>query len=446
MPSAPSSAAAPGMAASAGAGGVDATQSSRSACGGMSERQTRPHRPEVVGRPEFLNDPAVQAVLTALPRARLVGGCVRDALAGLPVGDIDLATPDPPDAVMAALAAAGLRAVPTGLAHGTVTAISRHRGFEVTTLRRDVATDGRHARVAWTDDWREDAARRDFTINAMSMTPDGALFDYFGGVDDLAAGRVRFVGDPGRRIAEDYLRVLRFFRFQARYGRVPPEPAVAAAITAAVPHLARLSVERVWSELKRLLAVPDPGPALALAAELGVLAGVLPEGVDPDRLAPLIAAGAPADPLLRLAAMLRGDASALAARLRLSGAERSRLLALRAPPVPAPGDDDAALRRQLADTPAAVLIGRTWLAGGVGPEWEALRARLATLPRPVFPLAGRDALRLGLSAGPAVGAALREVAAWWRAGGCIADAQACRDELARRLPAPALRSDNPTQT
>ena len=164
---------------------------------------------------------------------------------------------------MRALEAAGLRAVPTGLEHGTVTAVSGHRGFEVTTLRRDVETDGRRARVAFTEDWREDAARRDFTMNALSMTPDGAVHDYFHGIADLRHGRVRFVGDPATRIAEDYLRILRFFRFHARYGVGAPDEAATAAIAAGVPGLAQLSAERVWSEMKRILATPDP---LALPA------------------------------------------------------------------------------------------------------------------------------------------------------------------------------------
>lgn len=372
-------------------------------------------------------------MLRALPEARLVGGCVRDALAGRAVADIDLATPRAPDSVMQALAAAGLRAVPTGLAHGTITAVSQHRGFEITTLRRDEDTDGRHARVAWTGDWREDAARRDFTFNAMSMAPDGAVFDYFGGVADLRAGVVRFVGDPAARLAEDYLRVLRFFRFHARYGHGPPDPAALAAIRDAVPGLARLSAERVWSELKRILAAPDPSGALALMQELGILAAVLPDGADPPRLSRLVAAGAPADPLLRLAALLEGDAAALAERLRLSLAERHALLALRQGPAPGPGMDDAALRLLLADTPAPILIGRGWLAGEAGADWDALRARLAAMPRPVFPLEGRDALALGVRPGPEVGRLLREVQAWWRAGGCAADAAACRAELARRV-------------
>ncbi|WP_408870062.1 CCA tRNA nucleotidyltransferase, partial [Elioraea sp.] len=254
-----------------------------------------------IAPPAVLAAPAVAAVLDALPRARLVGGAVRDAIAGLPLADIDLATPDAPEAVMAALAAGGTKVVPTGLAHGTVTAVADGRPIEITTLRRDVATDGRHAVVAFTDDWHEDAARRDFTINAMSMTRAGVVEDWFGGRGDLAAGRVRFVGDPGRRIAEDYLRALRFFRFQARYGQGEADAAALAAIGDAVPGLARLSMERVWSELKRILAAPDPTGALALMAATGVLAAVLPEATGRVALAGLVAAGAPADPLLRLA-------------------------------------------------------------------------------------------------------------------------------------------------
>lgn len=386
-----------------------------------------------IAPPALLADPALQPVLQALPEARLVGGSVRDTLDRRPVADIDLATPRRPEQVIEALRQAGLRAVPTGIEHGTVTAVSGGRGFEVTTLRRDVATDGRRAVVAFTDDWREDAARRDFTINAMSMTPDGAVYDYFGGIADLRAGRIRFVGDPATRIAEDYLRVLRFFRFHARYGRIEPEAAELAALAAAVPQLSQLSAERVWSELKRLLEAPDPRAALDFMARLGVLAAVLPEGTDVGRLERMIAAGAPADALLRLAALLAGDAEALAARLRLSSEERERLIALRAGPVPHPSADHAELRRLLAEESADILIGRTWISGH-GTDWDALRARLSAIPRPVFPLEGRDALALGFSPGPEVGRALRAVRAWWLEGGCAADAEACRAELARLRP------------
>jgi len=370
--------------------------------------------------------------MTALPEARVVGGAVRDTLAKRPVSEIDLATPLGPEQVMRALQAAGLRAVPTGLDHGTVTAIADGRGFEITTLRRDVETDGRHAVVAFTDDWQVDAARRDFTFNALSMTRDGQVFDYFGGIADLRAGLVRFVGDPATRIAEDYLRILRYFRFFARYSAGSADTAALVAIRRGVPGLAALSAERVWGELSQILSAPDPRATIALMAEAGVLAAVLPEGADPARLAYLIAAGAPVDPLLRLAALLKGDPVALATRLRLSTVERDRLVALREQPVQQPAMDDAALRRLLADTAATLLIGRAWLAGGAAPEWTALRARLVALPRPMFPLEGRDVLALGVPEGPRVGALLRDVRRWWLDGGCSATPAATRMELERK--------------
>jgi len=439
-----------------------------------------------IAPPPFLADPAFAALLAALPDARLVGGAVRDALAGGPVADIDLATKLPPVKVMAELQRAGIRAVPTGLAHGTVTAVLDQSGplggptgagpldrrsVEITTLRRDVATDGRHATVAFTDDWRQDAARRDFTINAMSMTRDGAVHDYFGGVADLGAGVLRFVGDPSRRIAEDTLRVLRYFRFFARYAAMPPEPSVRAALQAGIPNLENLSVERVWSELVRILAAPDPSAAVALMAELGILAAVIPEGADPAALARLLAAGAPADPLLRLAALLTGKVEPFADRLRLSAAERQRLLDLRATPLAHPEDDDATLRRLLADHDRVALLDRTWLAQtllpaqrpnaaptgiptgmpagardripnglthglsatAAEPGWVALRARLEGLPPPVFPLEGRDVLALGEPPGPRVGALLRATRGWWLARGCTDGVEACRAELAHAI-------------
>lgn len=382
--------------------------------------------------PAFLTDPVLGAVMAALPEARVVGGAVRDALAGREITDIDLATPGTPERVMQALQAAGIRAVPTGIEHGTVTAVVDGRGFEITTLRRDVATDGRHAIVAFTDDWRADAARRDFTINAMSMSRAGEVFDYFGGIADLRAGIVRFVGDPATRIAEDYLRILRYFRFFARYASGPADAAAIAAIRAGVPGLAGLSAERVWSELSRILEAPDPRGAVALMAELGVLNAVLPEGTDVARLARLVEAGAPAHSLLRLAALLADDAMSVATRLRMSAAERDLLIALHTGPVPLPDDDDAALRRRLAEEPASLLIDRTWLTGTAAAEWTALRQRLASMQRPVFPLEGRDVLALGEPEGPRVGMLLRAVRQWWMDGGCVADRQACLAELARR--------------
>jgi poly(A) polymerase/tRNA nucleotidyltransferase (CCA-adding enzyme) len=384
-----------------------------------------------VTRWPILQDPDLAPILAALPQARLVGGAVRDALAGRPIADIDLATPEPPQETLRKLHAAGLRVVPTGLAHGTVTAISNHRPFEVTTLRRDVQTDGRHAEVAWTEDWRQDAARRDFTINAMSLDRDGTLHDYFTGAADLREGRVRFVGDAATRIAEDYLRVLRFFRFFARYASGEPDPEAVAAIAAAIPGLAILSAERVWSELKRILSAPDPAGAVALMARLGVLQAVLPEGADPAGLAVLVARGAPADPLLRLAALLTGDPAAAAQRLKLATAEAMRLAALQAAPAPATGP--SALRRALAENEPDIVIGRLWLADVPAAARAGALSALAAMPRPVFPLEGRDALALGAAPGPRVGAALKQVRVWWMDGGCVADAASCRARLAAAL-------------
>jgi poly(A) polymerase/tRNA nucleotidyltransferase (CCA-adding enzyme) len=386
-----------------------------------------------IAPPGFLTEPGLSAVLDVLPEARVVGGAVRDTLVQREPVDIDLASPLPPETVMQIVTAAGMKVVPTGLAHGTVTAVLPSRSIEITTLRRDVETDGRHAVVAFTDDWREDAARRDFTINAMSMTRDGAVFDYFGGVADLQAGRLRFVGNPAERVAEDYLRVLRFFRFFARYAAVPPDGQTVAALRAGVPQLASLSAERVWHELTLILSAPDPTDAVTLMDQLGVLAAVMPEGTDIAALARLIGREAPVDAVLRLAALLTGDVPAFSARLKLSAAERDRLLRLRAAPLAMPEDDDAALRRLLADTPADVLVDRTWLSGGNGPEWSSLRERLRTMPVPAFPLEGRDILMLGVAPGPPVGALLRSVRTWWLAGGCVADAEACRDEARRQI-------------
>jgi poly(A) polymerase/tRNA nucleotidyltransferase (CCA-adding enzyme) len=370
--------------------------------------------------------------MALLPEARVVGGAVRDALAGYAVTDIDLATPRTPEQVTTALRDAGIRVVPTGIDHGTVTAVLGARSFEITTLRRDVETDGRHAVVAFTDDWEADAARRDFTINAMSMARDGVVFDYFGGVADLRAGIVRFVGDPATRIAEDRLRVLRYFRFFARYSAGPGDAAALAAIRIAASQLGNLSAERVWSELSRILSAPDPRGAVALMAESGVLEAVVPEGADAATLARLIEADAPADALLRLSALLTGDARALATRLRLSGWERDRLAALRSGAVPQPDSDDAALRRLLADEDPLVLIDRAWLCGGNAPGWAGLRQRLAAMPQPVLPVEGRDVLALGEPEGPRVGILLRAVRQWWLDGGCTAGRSACLAELVRR--------------
>src|SRR3954447_12514983 len=296
--------------------------------------------------PPWMREEATRLLLRALRaagiEARFVGGCVRDALLGHPSADIDLATPARPEDIIAALEKAGIKAVPTGIAHGTVTAVVPPRHFEITTLRRDVETYGRHAKVAFGADWVEHAARRDFTINAIYLDPDGILHDPVGGLADLEARRVRFVGEPAKRIAEDVLRVLRYYRFEARFGGGTGDEEARAACRAAVPLLPKLSAERVASELLRLLAVPNPVPALGMMAEDGVLAAILPEAQRLDRLERLVGLEPECDPLRRLAALVETDAAgaeAVAERLRLSNAERDRLIGLAQPRPLVPADD-----------------------------------------------------------------------------------------------------------
>lgn len=395
-----------------------------------------------IAPPAFLSEPAPAAVLAALPGARVVGGPVRDAVAGTAAHDVDVAAPMPPDDIARRLAAAGLKVFETGLAHGTVTAVLGGVPVEVTALRRDVATDGRHAEVAWTTDWREDAARRDFTINAMSLDASGHLWDYFGGREDLAAGQVRFVGDPATRLREDYLRALRFFRFRARYGRGAPDAAALAAIRAAVPGLAaRIAPERIWMELKRLLSAPDPVESLALMRECGLLAAVLPEAAGFAPLGRLVERGAPLDPLLRLAALLpsAGSVPGLARRLRLSNEERERLHHVTgSADAPLPDSDKFPLRAWLAERPKDQAAGELWLAEARdGRDRTALRAAVQAMERPVFPLLGRDLLELGVASGPAMGRLLAELRGWWIAGGAAADRDACLDEARRRIVAGA---------
>ncbi|MGH6904305.1 MAG: CCA tRNA nucleotidyltransferase, partial [Geminicoccaceae bacterium] len=299
----------------------------------------------LAGQP-WLTAPASRAVLAALEAGgrpvRFVGGCVRDGLLGRPDAgrEIDLATPERPEQVMRLLEAAGLRAIPTGLAHGTVATTAGGRTFEITTLRRDLACDGRHAEVAFTDDFRVDAARRDFTINAMSCDREGRLYDYFEGQADLAAGRVRFVGAAAARIVEDYLRILRFFRFFAHHGRPPADAEALRACRAAAPGLQRLSGERIQAEMRTLLEAGDPLPALRLMVETGVLGQIIPGPVALERLARLIELAPESDPLIRLAALLRpppaepATTDRVALRWRLSNHDGARLLALTAAPLP----------------------------------------------------------------------------------------------------------------
>ncbi len=379
----------------------------------------------------LLADPALRCLWQALPEARIVGGAVRDLIADHPITDIDLAVPLPPETVQTRLAAAAIRTIPTGLDHGTLTALIGGRGFEITSLRRDIATDGRHAIIAFTDDWQTDAARRDFTINAMSMDRAGHIHDYFQGRIDLAAGRVRFVGIPAARITEDYLRILRFFRFFARYAQSPPDPDAIAAIQTHREGLARLSPERVWSELKRILAAANPITALTLMEQTGILPLILPHGTNLPAARTAIAHGL-SHPLARFALLNAGPIDQVAAALRLSDAERTSLHQIQAAPTLPPDADDFALRTALANHDRAALRANTYHAPGA----DGLRARLDAMPQPEFPLRGADLIALGIPPGPAIGAALNHVRQNWLATGCTADRTACLAQLAAILDQP----------
>ncbi len=372
------------------------------------------------------HDPALLALLAALDGpevTRVVGGAVRDTLVGLPVKDFDLATRLLPDAVIAKLKAAGIKSVPTGIAHGTITAVIDRRGFEVTTLRRDVATDGRRATVAYTDDWDEDAARRDFTINALYADPlSGALYDPTGGIADLAAGRVRFIGDAGQRIDEDHLRILRWFRFTARFAQGGADAGTIALIRQRAPQLRGLSRERVADELLRILALGDPVPALTLMVETGVLAEIIPEAGagGPGRVGKLLAnealANIPPDAVRRLVALLPTDAVAadsVASRLKLSNRNRKRIVAARG-------------GSSLPDGGSAGVRALGYYIGIMGAQDRLLlladdpRASLAMLSSwqpPRLPIGGGDIIALGVTAGPDVARRLRAVEDQWVAAG-----------------------------
>jgi len=375
---------------------------------------------------DWLSDPATVAVMDALEAeggagcARFVGGCVRNTLMGVEVDDVDIATVLTPDLVVRAVEAAGLRAVPTGIDHGTVTVVSRHRGFEVTTLRRDVETDGRRAVIAFTDDWREDAERRDFRLNALYADRAGEVFDPVGGgVDDAEFGRIVFVGDAETRIREDYLRILRFFRFFAWYGRGDPDATGLEACARLKDGIGRLSAERISKELLKLLAAPDPRLAVRLMRDTGVLDQVLPGELRHDRFESLVELGE-GDAVLRLSALLPDEPSevaALAERLRLSNTQRDRLVgaAQSEPPVTLDITPQAA-RAAIYRLGAAAFDDRVRRAWAEAPEHsEAARALLAlagswTLPK--LPVGGAEAKAAGLE-GPAVGRALKAVEDWW---------------------------------
>jgi poly(A) polymerase len=390
----------------------------------------------------WLKDGAVARLLAVLNRdgeeARVVGGAVRNALLHLPVGEVDVATTAVPRDVIQRVKAAGWKAVPTGIEHGTVTVVIDKHPFEVTTLRQDVETFGRKARVEFGRDWVADAQRRDFTINALSVSATGEVFDYVGGLDDIAARRVRFIGDPGQRIAEDYLRILRFFRFHAHFAAGAPDNAGLSACISARAGLERLSRERVRMELVKLVVAPRAAATLWLMADNGILGAVIGGVAYVPSFEKLVereaALGLEPDPVRRLGALgvaVLEDAERLAERLRLSNAEADRLLAL---------DGWWRVTPSVAEQPAHVLLYRlgpqsfvdrvllAWSRGAADAgdtDWRAL----VTLPQrwtaPIFPLKSADFLRRGIPKGPALGVALRAAEAAWIA----ADFPLTRDVL-----------------
>lgn len=387
-----------------------------------------------LGQPGWMTAKPAVRVMDALEAAggpdcaRFVGGCVRNTLIGTEVDDVDIATRLTPDQVTAALEAAGIRAVPTGIDHGTVTAVADHRPYEITTLRRDVTTDGRRATVAFTEDWAEDAGRRDFTLNSLYACRDGTIFDPTGrGVADARAGRIVFVGEPEQRLREDYLRILRFFRFHAWYGKGEPDGPAVAACAALKDNIASLAAERISKELLKLLGADDPRAAVRLMAETGVLSVILGTEANLARFEGLVEIESEqlfeADAVLRLAALLPDDQPAalkLAERLRLSNAERDRVVAALSPtPRLKSWMSPREIRRAVYRDGQATFRDRAKLAWASAPgtavthQWRGMVALAEGWTPPAFPLTGDDVIKAGAPKGPLVGQVLREVEEWW---------------------------------
>ncbi|RWM30929.1 CCA tRNA nucleotidyltransferase [Mesorhizobium sp.] len=414
------------------------------------------------GRADWLGEKHLQRLLAALKEggeeARVAGGAVRNALIGQPVADVDIAATTVPEETIRRAEAAGFKTVPTGIEHGTITAIGGGKAYEVTTLRADIETDGRRAKVIYGRDWRLDAERRDFTINALYAEADGTVIDLVGGVADIEARRLRFIGEPEARIREDYLRILRFFRFFAWYGNGRPDAEGLKACARLKDGLSRLSAERVWSELKKLLSAPDPSRALLWMRQAGVLTAVLPEsekwGID--AIHGLVRTekdlGWNADPLLRLEAMVPPDAArmkVLAERLRFSTSEGERLKrwALTASPESKTTETElarklyfgnrdgfldrlrlalaAARARAVEDNQAMLEAGGYSRLLGFALKWE----------KPTFPIKGADLTELGASPGPKLGATLKNLEKEWVDSGFAMDRGALLKRAAKVLEA-----------
>lgn len=387
---------------------------------------------------------------------RFVGGCVRDAIIKKPVSDIDIGTPEPPDQVIDRLKAANIKAVPTGIDHGTVTAIAHDKAFEITTLRCDLETDGRRAVVAYTDDWIVDSSRRDFTFNALSANRDGDVFDYHDGLSDLAHGRVRFVGRADERVEEDYLRILRFFRFFAHYGRPPYNTAAFNACRKNAEHLSQVSAERISHEILKTLIATDPTDAFTMMRDAHVLEVILPEATAFGTLRAaswlaqrgIVIDGLKPDPIRRLGAVMSPDADvgSLAKRLKLSNRERKRLIAMTRLAPKMSAISDAVTTHKLiheygneAVADAGIIAWAARLAGHgrLNPdETAARRAQLEAASAwtpPTFPIGGDDARALGIAPGPDIGVALRSVEDWWADGDFQADRDTCLSRLKKQI-------------
>ena len=404
-----------------------------------------PDEPASLEAAAWLRRADTQAIFRAIAEAgfsaRVVGGAVRNTLFSKPVKDIDFATTASPEEVMALAMAAGMKAVPTGIAHGTVTLVVGHAPFEVTTLREDVETFGRHARVAFTQDWAADARRRDFTINALYCDADGTVSDPLGGYPDLAAGRVRFIGDARERIREDYLRILRFFRFHAEYGREDADPPSLAACAAEKEGLTRLSGERVRGELLRLLAAPRAVASIEAMVAAGVAALAFGKAVDLATFARLAAietaTGRPADPVLRLASLvLPEDARVLQSRLKLSAAETDRITALSRSRAAFSLQSretqvrEAVYRHGRLATTDALLLDWARSADSVSDAtWQRLLSFAESWTPPVLPVRGADLLARGVPAGPRVGRLLASLEDWWIGEGFPSDPQRIETHL-----------------
>ena len=414
----------------------------------MAEHDTQ-HRvvPPSLKGADWLERRQTQAVFDALDadgvETRVVGGAVRNALLGIPVHEVDLATTAEPDKVIELARAAKLKAVPTGIDHGTVTLIADGMPFEVTTLRRDVETFGRHATVAFTKDWEADAQRRDFTLNALYADRDGTVFDPLEGYSDLAEGRVRFIGDAAARIEEDYLRILRFFRFSATYGKGVFDGEGLHASVRKMGGLAQLSAERVGAEMRRILVAPRALDAIMAMFDYGFLTEVLgsvPRLHDFSRLVGIEEMAAlgdnPARRLSVLAVFVEEDAARLAARLRFSNAEQSVLVlgGERGSDTGLPDETRAReLLYRLGEGIYSSFVLIAWARSGAAADDAAWQAALA-LPQnwqaPVFPLRGTDMTELGLE-GPDIGEGLRRLETEWITGGFKAE----REELLARATA-----------